>query len=250
MSKFKSIFYKLVKSKPLKKVVTAKILPLIISSSSSHQTSEIRKKEAISTTVVFKRWANIRRKISRLLMSRSFYVTILPISLIGGILSACLTYYLGDNLSFRFYDNINQSKTTLTIGKQTLIYKNMGRDHKKAQAYINDDDQTHVATWGGRVTQNNSDGYNTTFIGHNPGVFDILPKVKTGDKITVTDVFNTKQIYQVETIYIVDDNGNVTVTPKQNIMDEIIEVGETEKITLQTCISGDENLVLIAYPIK
>ncbi|GFH40977.1 sortase domain-containing protein [Lactococcus insecticola] len=140
--------------------------------------------------------------------------------------------------------------TTMTIGTNTLYYDNIGRDNMKAQNYINNDPQHHVATWGGKPIQDNFDGHNTHFIGHNPGVFHILKAVQIGDKITVKDDYNTAEIYRVAKIFIVNDEGYMVDDHRQNRLQEMIGIGTKEQITLQTCLSETTNLVVIAYPFQ
>ncbi|WP_172208635.1 sortase domain-containing protein [Lactococcus hodotermopsidis] len=174
--------------------------------------------------------------------------------LLGSFFTVLLTtfgliYHLDEtNSAMAIVDDYAQY--SLTIGEETLIYKNIGRSENEAQNYINVAAETHVATWGGKKIQDNFDGHNTHFIGHNPGVFHILKKVEIGDEILVKDEFQTVEVYQVKQIVIVDDSGHLVDDPSRNIMQEIIGIGTTEQITLQTCLSETTNLVIMAYPFS
>lgn len=88
----------------------------------------------------------------------------------------------------------------------------------------------YASTWlgNGSVT----DGYNTYFIGHNPGIFAPVMDLQPGDVVTVCDESGATRDYTV---------FDTTIVPKRSnyydYEDRIAPVGET--ITLQTCCPGD-----------
>lgn len=93
--------------------------------------------------------------------------------------------------------------------------------------------------------QSGNDGVNTHFIGHNPGIFNILFSVSGGNQIIVTDTSGTPTYYTVNQIFQVDDYAT-GVVDGQSYADQIIGSGGGERITLQTCVNDDINLIIMA----
>lgn len=133
---------------------------------------------------------------------------------------------------------------TMTFAGETISYQNAGQ--ASGQAVIDANMNTVVATWGGTPFQSGSDGLNTHFIGHTPGAFSGLFSLVIGNQIIVTDENDTPTIYTVQNILHVDDAGT-SLDNSQNYWDLIVGTGGGERVTLQTCISDSENLVVFAY---
>lgn len=129
----------------------------------------------------------------------------------------------------------------LNINGQFISYTNAGQGNGQA---IIDADHTQVATWGGASVQSGEDGSNTHFIGHNPGIFNVLFSVSTGATIAVSDENNTVTNYTVNQIVTVNDSA--TGTDGVNYWDQITSASGGERITLQTCINDDYNLIIFA----
>lgn len=140
----------------------------------------------------------------------------------------------------------DDNATTITFLGQTYDYRNIGQEYMTAQDYINADPDTHIATWGGKPIQLDNDGHNTHFIGHTPGVFHDLNKLKVGDPITVTDLEGNSKTYHVTQKLEVDDYGDIWNDRSDNVMSEIIGTGKREQVTFQTCESDVENWIIIA----
>lgn len=129
----------------------------------------------------------------------------------------------------------------LMINGQAISYSNAGQGSGQA---IIDANPNQVATWGGAVVQSGNDGANTHFIGHNPGIFNVLFSLGTGATIEVSDSANNVKTYTVSQIVTVDDSG--VAGDGTDYWDQITGSGDGERITLQTCINDDYNLIVFA----
>jgi hexokinase len=115
-----------------------------------------------------------------------------------------------------------------------------------AQAAINANPATLAATWGGKHKLKVDDKKSTHIIGHNPGMFSILPKLKVGEKIVVYDYRGKKRTYTIKEATKVDDEAYTVKKPKKDYWDVIADSGKKEQIVLQTCLSKTTNLVIVA----
>ncbi|WP_314068180.1 sortase domain-bontaining protein [uncultured Vagococcus sp.] len=131
---------------------------------------------------------------------------------------------------------------TLYLGGIAIPYQNAGQS--SGQSVI-DNNPNMVATWGGAALQSGSDGANTHFIGHNPGIFNVLFSLGGGSQIIVTDSNGTPTYYTVNQVFQVDDYGT-GVADGQSYIDQITGTGGGERITLQTCVNDDINLIVMA----
>lgn len=131
---------------------------------------------------------------------------------------------------------------TMYVGGIAISYQNAGQG--SGQAVI-DSNPNVIATWGGNSVQSGSDGANTHFIGHNPGIFGVLFSLGSGSQITVTDGAGTPSYFTVNQIFQVDDYAT-GVADGQSYADQIIGSGGGERITLQTCVNDDINLIVMA----
>lgn len=129
----------------------------------------------------------------------------------------------------------------LKINDQFISYLNAGQGNGQA---IIDANPNIVATWGGMVEQSGNDGANTHFIGHNPGIFASLFAVNIGDTIEVSDRTNEVTSYTVSQIVTVNDSG--ISDDGTDYWDQITGTGGGERISLQTCINDDYNLIVFA----
>jgi sortase (surface protein transpeptidase) len=102
-----------------------------------------------------------------------------------------------------------------------------------------------AATWGGQTLYSNSSGQNTHFIGHNPGVFSGLFSLGIGSQITVTDGAGAARTYTVRRIAQVNDHA--VTSSGEDLWGLITGTGGGQRITLQTCITNTENLIVFAY---
>lgn len=132
---------------------------------------------------------------------------------------------------------------TLSFAGTTISYQNGGAN---GQAVIDANPYGMASTFGGATVQSGSDNMNTHFIGHNPGIFASVFNLGNGSQITVTDANGTPTIYTVNQIIQVDDYG-FGINDNIDYYDTIIGSGGGERITLQTCITDTENLIVIAY---
>lgn len=131
---------------------------------------------------------------------------------------------------------------TMYVGGIEISYQNAGQG--SGQAVI-DTNSNVIATWGGNAVQSGTDGGNTHFIGHNPGIFSVLFSLGGGSQIIVTDGNGTPTYYTVNQIFQVDDYAT-GVADGQSYVDQIIGSGGGERITLQTCVNDDINLIVMA----
>ncbi len=130
----------------------------------------------------------------------------------------------------------------MIVGGKTLPYKNGGLSDGQR---IIDSNTGMLSTWGGAETYSGSDEYNTHFIGHNPGAFSVLKKISMGATIIVTDGSATPTTYYVTNIFTVDDNA-YNKKDGVNYYNYLASKRGGEVITLQTCLSSDENLIIRA----
>lgn len=133
----------------------------------------------------------------------------------------------------------------LEINGQIISYSDAGQGSGQA---IIDANPNQVATWGGSPVQSGSDGTNTHFIGHNPGVFNVLFSLGTGPTIEISDSSNNVSSCTVSQIVTVDDSG--MGEDGVDYWERITGTGGVERITLQTCINDDYNLIVFANQIK
>lgn len=138
---------------------------------------------------------------------------------------------------------IAQPGQTLKINDQIIPYQNGGQG--SGQAIIDSNPGAAVSTWGGAATQSGADGSNTHFIGHNPGIFSILLGVGLGQEIKVSDSNNILTTYIVNDIRQTDESG-VELGSGQDLWDLIVGSDGGERITLQTCLSDTERLLIFA----
>lgn len=129
----------------------------------------------------------------------------------------------------------------LEIAGQLISYLNAGQGNGQA---IIDANPNIVATWGGASVQSGNDGANTHFIGHNPGIFNVLFSVGVGETISVSDGANNVSNYTVSQTVTVDDSG--MAEDGTDYWDQITSSGGGERISLQTCINDDYNLIVFA----
>ncbi|MGM0175134.1 sortase domain-containing protein [Enterococcus sp. DIV0800] len=134
-----------------------------------------------------------------------------------------------------------QQAMQLKINGQLISYTNAGQGNGQA---IIDANPNEVATWGGVPTQSGNDNANTHFIGHNPGIFDVLFSLQPDATISVADTTGAISNYHVTQIVTVDDSGYAA--DGTDYWDQITGTGGGERITLQTCINDDYNLIVFA----
>lgn len=136
------------------------------------------------------------------------------------------------------------SAMTMYIGGAAIPYQNGGQG--SGQSIIDGNPYGTISTWGGAATQSGSDGLNTHFIGHNPGIFSSIFSLGQGSQITVTDGNGTPTVYTVSTILRVNDSA-VGINDGQNYWSLVTGTGGGERISLQSCIDDSTNLIVIAY---
>lgn len=134
-----------------------------------------------------------------------------------------------------------QQVMQLKINGQFISYTNAGQENGQA---IIDANPNEGATWGGVPTQSGQDNANTHFIGHNPGIFKVLFSLNPGATISVTDVTGVITHYHVTQIVTVEDSGYTSAG--KDYWNQITGTDGGERITLQTCINADYNLIVFA----
>lgn len=132
------------------------------------------------------------------------------------------------------------------VGGKTITYKNGGIANGQS---IIDSNSKLISTWGGAETFSGNDGYNTHFIGHNPGVFSVLTQLGNGSTIIVTDSNGVPTTYKVTRIFTVDDNAH-NAADGENYYNYMVSKRGGEVITLQTCLSSNKNLIIRAEKIN
>jgi len=135
------------------------------------------------------------------------------------------------------------SASTMYVAGQAISYQNGGQTY--GQSIIDSYPDSMISTWGGAATQSGTDGQNTHFIGHNPGVFSVVFNLSTGNQIVVTDSNGTPTTYTVSSIFQVDHYAN-GVADGINYWDTITGTGGGERITLQACVNDTINIIIIA----
>lgn len=148
-----------------------------------------------------------------------------------------------EQASTQYTENYRQPAMSLNILGQTVYYQNGGQG--SGQSIIDANSDSQASTWGGAAVFSGSDGLNTHFIGHNPGAFSVIFSLSVGNQITVTDASGTPTTYTVNGIYQVADDGT-DVNSGRDMYDTITGTGGGERITLQSCINDDVNLIVFA----
>lgn len=136
------------------------------------------------------------------------------------------------------------SAMTLNILGNVINYQNGGMG--SGQSIIDGNPSGIASTWGGSSVQSGTDGMNTHFIGHNPGVFNVLFSLAPGNAISITDANGATTVYTVRTILTLDDYGMETSTG-EDYYDFVTGSGGGERVTFQTCITNSTNLIVAAY---
>lgn len=131
----------------------------------------------------------------------------------------------------------------LLINGTRIPYQNGGEG--SGQAIIDSNPSGSASTWGGVPIQSGDDGANTHFIGHNPGVFSVLFSVGVGQSISVNDSNGKTTTYIINNILHLDDFGH-DLTTGIDYWEQTVGTAGGERITLQTCISDTENLMVLA----
>jgi sortase (surface protein transpeptidase) len=134
---------------------------------------------------------------------------------------------------------------TITVGSTVIPYENGGI--ARGQQIIDSDPNHLASTWGGKTPFSGTDGLNTHFIGHHWGAFDCMIPLRVGDKITISDDNAKTYTYVVEKRVVVDTHA-IDVKSGKNYYSEIVSTGGGERITVQTCTSETERVILFAYP--
>jgi len=132
------------------------------------------------------------------------------------------------------------------IAGKAITYKNGGQSNGQS---IIDSNSNLISTWGGAGTFSGTDGMNTHFIGHNPGIFSVMLNVSNGNTIVVTDGNASPTTYKVTNIFKVDDYG-VSPSDGKNYYGYLVSTRGGEVITLQTCLGSNLNLIIRADKIN
>ncbi|MBO0470125.1 DUF5011 domain-containing protein [Enterococcus sp. DIV0242_7C1] len=140
-------------------------------------------------------------------------------------------------------NSFDNQPNIMIINGTTISYQNGGQG--AGQSIIDNDPNGSASTWGGVQIQSGDDNANTHFIGHNPGVFSILFNISGGQSIIVNDNNGKATTYIITNILHLDDFGK-EVTTGIDYWNETIGTAGGERITLQTCISDTENLMVFA----
>lgn len=135
------------------------------------------------------------------------------------------------------------SAMTMYLAGTAVAYQNGGTG--SGQSIIDGNPYGVVSTWGGAAYQSGSDGMNSHFIGHNPGIFANLFSLGSGSQIVVTDASGNPTVYTATTFLKVNDSG--VGSDGKNYWSLITGTGGGERITLQTCIDDSTNYIVIAY---
>ena len=128
------------------------------------------------------------------------------------------------------------------VGGKAITYKNGGISDGQR---IIDSSSKLISTWGGAEVYSGNDGYNTHFIGHNPGIFSVLTQIGKGSTIVVTDKNGHPTTYSVTRIFTVDDHA-YNAKDGENYYNYMVSKRGGEVITLQTCLGSNKNLVIRA----
>jgi hypothetical protein len=150
-------------------------------------------------------------------------------------------------------DNENTFLPDTAPKKKKNLMKIKGRYYKykdtsilAAQKTINAKPGSMSATWGGKHKLKVNDKKSTHLIGHNPGIFSILFKLKKNSKIVIYDYRGKKRTYKVKEIVRVDDRAYTVTKPKKDYWDKIVKPGNDEQVVFQTCVNDHTNLIVIA----
>ncbi|GFH40609.1 sortase domain-containing protein [Lactococcus insecticola] len=170
--------------------------------------------------------------------------------IVKGLYGRSRADYTGDEFTKSQDDDNSFLPDTETTLQRKLYIQGKYYDYQdggiaKGQALINAKPGTLASTWGGAAVNNVRDNRSTHFIGHNPGLFSILTKMKVGEKITVYDYKGQNRQYTVTKIVQIGDHAFSTTLPKTDYWPTIVQPGSREQVVLQTCLSKTVNLLVI-----
>lgn len=132
--------------------------------------------------------------------------------------------------------------STIYFTDYAVQYKNSG--YLTGQSMIDETD--FAATFGGAAKFSGNDNHNTHFIGH---IDEQFKDIQNEQYIFVTDTEGEVFAYEVYAVYTTEDNG-VEVTTRTDRLKQIVSKGDTERITLQTCITDNLNWIVEAVRIN
>ncbi|WP_172206983.1 sortase domain-containing protein [Lactococcus hodotermopsidis] len=170
--------------------------------------------------------------------------------IVKGLYGRSLADYTGDEFTKSHDDSNSYLPETATTLQRKIMIRGKYYDYKdgglaKGQELINDNPATICSTWGGVTVNNVADKRSTHFIGHNPGLFSILPTMTLGEKITVYDYKGQEREYKVSKIVKIDDNAFSVKAPKKDYWPTIVQPGKREQVVFETCLDKTTNLLVI-----
>ncbi|MET3683333.1 hypothetical protein ABID56_001428 [Alkalibacillus flavidus] len=123
---------------------------------------------------------------------------------------------------------------TIYVNGQQIPYENGGRAN--GQAII--DSRQVASTWGGAETFSGTDGLNTHFIGHNPGVFN---GIWHATSFIITDQNGHAYQYDVNRVYQVDEHA-IGMENGTDYWDRITGTSGGERVIFQACTTDDNTI--------
>lgn len=120
---------------------------------------------------------------------------------------------------------------TIYLQGKAISYKNGGMEDGQK---VIDESPSLASTWGGVNPWSGEDDKNTHFIAHDFGAFHKLWEIQIGEMLIITNNVGSPTYYKVESIHLVDKYG-VNVETGEEMFGKIVEEGESEVVTLQTC---------------
>ncbi|MDQ0353010.1 uncharacterized protein YgiM (DUF1202 family) [Alkalibacillus filiformis] len=139
-----------------------------------------------------------------------------------------------DNEEANQSTEVQYDPNTIYFHDQAVSYKNGGQAN--GQQII--DSGPFASTWGGAETFSGTDGMNTHFIGHNPGVFN---NIWTANEFVITDSDGNAFRYTVDDVYQVDDHA-IGIDDGENYWSRITGTGGGERVTFQACLTEDDTI--------
>lgn len=142
------------------------------------------------------------------------------------------------NNSSIFQSSKKYQPMMLYFNGKAIPYKNGGKS--SGQRIINSG--RVASTWGGAAVFSGTDGMNTHFIGHNPGVFS---GIQNASSFIITDGKGNAYTYRVTRIYRVNDRA-IGINDGVNYWGRITGIGGGERVTFQTCQNSSINWIIEA----
>jgi hypothetical protein len=135
----------------------------------------------------------------------------------------------------------------LILGTHVMPFEEGGME--KGKQIIDKNPDTIASTYGGTTIFSGDDQKNTHFIGHNVGAFTPFLNIPIDTPLIVVDCNGKETTYYLQKVI------TCTIAAKEfgtnlDYYDYIVEEGNQERVTIQTCVDSVPNLNIYFFALK